>query len=333
MASVDALPRSRRLVLDAGAILALARGDGDTRAAVERARREGYVVVIPTPVLAQVHRGGRDRAWIDRVVNAVDALLPTTAAVARRAGELLARSNTTDAVDAIVAAEALVSTPALILTSDPDDLMRLVDGQPEASDLRIDRDLNPSRSVDAQVMPIPGVMPGRRSKPSSNVATSSTPLLSITAAWIASRTLTPGTPGGRTPGHGPCRPGSPAARQGRAGRRGRRPRSRGRPAQPGIPVRTPRHISRSSLPSLTAPRANRRSPARWAYLRPPRRHILPSWRGSTSWSDGSRWELPLPVGRDCGVWSTPTCGRGSTSYAPIGQIWMRDAQRRSCGLG
>jgi hypothetical protein len=137
VASVDALPRSRRLVLDAGAIFALARGDGDTRAAPERARREGYVVVIPTPVLAQVHRGGRDRTWIDRVVNAVDALLPTSAAVARRAGELMARSDTSDAVDAIVAAEARMSTPALILTSDPDDLRRLVDGQPEAKDVRI----------------------------------------------------------------------------------------------------------------------------------------------------------------------------------------------------
>jgi len=90
VASVGALPRSRRLILDSGGILALARGDGVARAALERARREGYVVVIPTPVLTQVHRGGRDHAWVDRVVNAVDALLPTSAQIARRAGELLA---------------------------------------------------------------------------------------------------------------------------------------------------------------------------------------------------------------------------------------------------
>ena len=90
MASVGALPRSRRLILDAGGILALASGDGVARAALERARREGYVVVIPTPVLTQVHRGDRDRARVDRVVNAVDALLPTSAQIARRAGELLA---------------------------------------------------------------------------------------------------------------------------------------------------------------------------------------------------------------------------------------------------
>lgn len=65
--------------------------------------------MIPTPVLTQVHRGGRDRAWVDRVVKAVDALLPTSVQAARRAGELLARSGMSDAVDAIVAAEALLS--------------------------------------------------------------------------------------------------------------------------------------------------------------------------------------------------------------------------------
>ena len=137
MASVGALPRVRRVILDAGGILALARGDGVARSVVERARREGYVVVIPTPVLAQVHRGGRDHAMVDRVVKAVDALLPTSADVARRAGELLARSGMIDAVDAIVAAEALMSAPALILTSDPEDLACLVEHPPEARDIRL----------------------------------------------------------------------------------------------------------------------------------------------------------------------------------------------------
>jgi len=137
VASVGALPRSRRLILDAGASLAVARGDGVARAELERARREGYVVVIPTPVLAQVHRGGRDRAGVDRVVKAVDALLPTSAQAARRAGELLAQSGTSDAVDAIVAAEALLSAPALVLTSDARDIMLLIEGQPDAAAVRV----------------------------------------------------------------------------------------------------------------------------------------------------------------------------------------------------
>lgn len=82
---------------------------------------------MPTPVLAQVHRGGRERATIDRVVNSVGLLLPTSAEVARRAGELLGRAGMTDAVDAIVAAEALSAAPAVILTSDPAELRRLID--------------------------------------------------------------------------------------------------------------------------------------------------------------------------------------------------------------
>lgn len=137
MASVEDLPRSRRLILDAGGILALSRGDGDARAALERARREGYVVVVPTPVLAQVHRGGRDRARIDRIINTVDSLLPTSESIARRAGELQAVAGTSDPVDAIVVAEALAAVPALILTSDPDDLRRLLDGQPSAGRIAI----------------------------------------------------------------------------------------------------------------------------------------------------------------------------------------------------
>ena len=132
MASVEPLPRLRRMILDAGGILALTRGSADARAALDRAVREGYVVLIPTPVLAQVHRGGRDRAHVDRVVKAVVALLPTSALVARRAGELQAKAGTSDAIDAIVAAEALESAPSLILTSDPGDLERLLEGEPEA---------------------------------------------------------------------------------------------------------------------------------------------------------------------------------------------------------
>jgi len=107
------------------------------RAALERARREGYVVVIPTPVLTQVHRGDRDRARVDRVVNAVDALLPTSAQIARRAGELLAHAGMSDAVDAIVAAEALMSAPSLVLTSDQGDILQLIEGQPDAVAVRV----------------------------------------------------------------------------------------------------------------------------------------------------------------------------------------------------
>jgi predicted nucleic acid-binding protein len=120
------------VVLDAGAIIALGRGDADTRAAVEQAARHNYTVVVPTPVVTQVHRGGYSRASIDRVFKSIGMFLPTTVRTARRAGELLGRARMSDAVDAIVAAEALGGTPSLVLTSDPDDLDRLIEDEPEA---------------------------------------------------------------------------------------------------------------------------------------------------------------------------------------------------------
>lgn len=73
MAGIEGLPQCGRLILDSGGILALANGNGDARAAIERARLAGYGVIVPAPVVAEVHRGGRDHTRIDRVLNAVDA--------------------------------------------------------------------------------------------------------------------------------------------------------------------------------------------------------------------------------------------------------------------
>lgn len=116
--------------MDAGGVLAWANGDGDARAAIERARSSGYAVVIPSVVVAQVHRGGQARAGTGRIFKAVDAIIPTGVEIALRAGELVAAAGLTDAIDAIVVAEALAAVPAIILTSDRPDIGRLLDGQP-----------------------------------------------------------------------------------------------------------------------------------------------------------------------------------------------------------
>jgi predicted nucleic acid-binding protein len=116
-----------RLILDAGALIALARGDVRTLATIRLALADGVRVEVPTPVLAQVHRGGRDRARTDRALRWIERYTPTTSDVARQAGELLGRTGLADAIDAIVAAEALSGTPAAILTSDADDLAALVE--------------------------------------------------------------------------------------------------------------------------------------------------------------------------------------------------------------
>lgn len=96
-----------------------------------------YAAVVPTPVIAQVYRGARDRARTDRVLGDVDAFLPTTVETARHAGGLLARAGMSDAVDAIVAAEALMGVPSMVLTSDAKDLARLVEAGQEPSLVRV----------------------------------------------------------------------------------------------------------------------------------------------------------------------------------------------------
>jgi hypothetical protein len=78
-------------------------------------------------VLTEVHTARRDHARIERVVSAVDMLLDTTPDRARQAGVLRSRSGVLDVVDAIVVAEAVASLPALIMTSDPGDISRLLE--------------------------------------------------------------------------------------------------------------------------------------------------------------------------------------------------------------
>lgn len=120
---------SGRLILDSGGVLALARGDPKARSIVRAATERGFLVAIPAPVVAEVHRGGRRDAAVDRVLTAVDMVIPTSETVARRAGELLGAAGLDDPVDAIVVAEALASLPAMILTSDSGDVRRLLETQ------------------------------------------------------------------------------------------------------------------------------------------------------------------------------------------------------------
>lgn len=126
-----------RVILDSGAISALAEGNPRARAVLVRARREGRLVVIPAPVLTEVYTGRHDHARIDRVINAVDMLIDTTPDRAKQAGVLRARAGISSVVDAIVVAEAVVALPAIIVTSDPDDIKALVDAAQAADRVTI----------------------------------------------------------------------------------------------------------------------------------------------------------------------------------------------------
>jgi hypothetical protein len=61
----------RRLILDSGAVIALARGDQRARAFLARSLEMGATVEIPVVVLAETVRGGPRDAPINRVLKAV----------------------------------------------------------------------------------------------------------------------------------------------------------------------------------------------------------------------------------------------------------------------
>lgn len=112
-----------RLVLDAGAFVAFERGEAGVRAFLAAAQRLGLEVVTTAPVVAQVWRDGRKQALVARLLAATRIDAPSEPA-ARRAGELMAKARTADAVDALLV--GLARSGDTILTSDPDDIDRLI---------------------------------------------------------------------------------------------------------------------------------------------------------------------------------------------------------------
>ena len=113
------------VTLDAGALIALDRGDRRVIVLLARARETGATVTIPATALAQAIRRPRTQARLARL-----ARQPTTDLVAldgpdaTSVGILLAASRTSDIVDAHVVVCGRRSKQP-ILTSDPGDLRRL----------------------------------------------------------------------------------------------------------------------------------------------------------------------------------------------------------------
>lgn len=121
-----------RLVLDAGALLAVERGDRDVVALLKRELLASRVPLTHGGVVAQVWRGGSGRqAQLARLLPGID-VAPLDDALGRRAGVLLGRARAADAVDAAVI--AIAADGDIVLTSDPDDLSGLA----EAAAVHID---------------------------------------------------------------------------------------------------------------------------------------------------------------------------------------------------
>jgi predicted nucleic acid-binding protein len=121
------------LVLDAEGLSKLARGDARVRGYLDSARARGAKVAVSAITLTEALRGGPRDAAVHRVLARI-TIVPVTAAIARRAGELLGTAGLSGhrcAIDAVVAATALdLERPVVLLSSDPDDMNRLIE-EPE----------------------------------------------------------------------------------------------------------------------------------------------------------------------------------------------------------
>jgi hypothetical protein len=111
------------LVLDAGAFVAIERGDREVVALLKGELQSGRAVVTHGAVVGQVWRGGsRKQANLARLLPAIQ-VMPVDVLLGRRSGELLARSRTSDVVDAALVLLAVDGDS--VLTSDPEDILHL----------------------------------------------------------------------------------------------------------------------------------------------------------------------------------------------------------------
>src|SRR5262249_40178958 len=117
--------RMSGLTFDAGGLIALDRGDRRVLALLARAAELGARVTVPATALAQAMRRPSQQSRLSRLVRQPKpALVPLDGPDATQVGILLAKSRTTDVVDAHVVICARRHGEAIV-TSDAEDLKRL----------------------------------------------------------------------------------------------------------------------------------------------------------------------------------------------------------------
>jgi len=113
----------RNVVYDAAVLVAAHRNNRRAWAEHKTRLEIGIIPSVPAPIVAQVSRSPQ-QAQLRRFLTGC-AVVPLGENEAHEAGQLLGRTRTVDVVDAAVVTVAL-RKKAMILTSDPDDIKRLV---------------------------------------------------------------------------------------------------------------------------------------------------------------------------------------------------------------
>lgn len=120
------------LVLDSEGLSKVVRDDRQVMAMLEQARLDDTAVVTSAVTLVEARDPRTPQARFDWVLSRIE-IVPVTEQIARQASRLLAGASLHGhkyALDALVGATALLAPgPAVILSSDPDDLAVLTQGR------------------------------------------------------------------------------------------------------------------------------------------------------------------------------------------------------------
>jgi predicted nucleic acid-binding protein len=111
------------VVYDAAVLVAADRNERRPWAEHKARLEFGVIPLVPAPVVAQVSRSPQ-QAQLRRFLTGC-AVVPLGEREAHEAGRLLGMTRTADVVDAVVVTVA-IQQKAIVLTSDPDDIERLV---------------------------------------------------------------------------------------------------------------------------------------------------------------------------------------------------------------
>ena len=113
------------IVLDAGALIALERGDKRMIALLNRALAQGRAFRVPAGVVGQAWRDGCVQFTLARFLRSEEVeIIPLDEQLARSCGELCSATSSADIIDASVVILARQRRDPIV-TSDPNDLRRL----------------------------------------------------------------------------------------------------------------------------------------------------------------------------------------------------------------
>jgi predicted nucleic acid-binding protein len=115
-----------KIILDSGAIIASENNDPTLAALLKAARKNRTPILVPATVVAETWRGPKAHPRTAALFGSIDGFPELNEQSARQVGALLAISKTAAIVDGNVVAIAIAQPPATIVTSDVNDITRVL---------------------------------------------------------------------------------------------------------------------------------------------------------------------------------------------------------------